>query len=150
TLALQKSNAKIMQKAQSAHTSALAKRHSERMFKHNSESLGAVLLILFGTFVASFAVAIIGGGGVLGIIAVLVLMLLSGILFGFLVRAPTTRGRRMLDEIEGLKLYLGVAERDELAKMPGPGEPPRLDTRRYERLLPYAVALDVEDAWTKK
>src|SRR5690606_24486621 len=38
TLALQKSNAKIMQKAQSAHTSALAKRHSERMFKHNSES----------------------------------------------------------------------------------------------------------------
>src|SRR5690606_7220094 len=33
---------------------------------------------------------------------------------------------------------------------PGPGEPPRLDTRRYERLLPYAVALEVEDAWTKK
>jgi len=34
--------------------------------------------------------------------------------------------------------------------MPGPDAPPVLDAKRYERLLPYAVALDVEDAWTKK
>ncbi len=56
----------------------------------------------------------------------------------------------MLDEIEGLRLYLGVAERDELASMTGPYSEPKLDADRYERLLPYAVALDVEDAWTKK
>ncbi len=58
-----------------------------------------------------------------------------------------------MDEIEGLKLYLSVAERDELASMPGPdaaGTPPTLDAERYQRLLPYAVALDVEDAWTGK
>ena len=34
--------------------------------------------------------------------------------------------------------------------MPGPDAPPVLDAKRYERLLPYAVALDVEEAWTKK
>jgi uncharacterized membrane protein len=34
--------------------------------------------------------------------------------------------------------------------MPGPGAPPVLDAKRYEQLLPYAVALDVEDAWTEK
>ena len=56
----------------------------------------------------------------------------------------------LLDVIAGLKLYLGVAERDELARMPGPDSPPLLDAGRYEMLLPYAVALEVEDAWTKK
>jgi uncharacterized membrane protein len=33
--------------------------------------------------------------------------------------------------------------------MKGPDAPP-LDEQRYETLLPYAVALEVEDAWTKK
>jgi uncharacterized membrane protein len=34
--------------------------------------------------------------------------------------------------------------------MGGPGTPPRIDADRYQRLLPYAVALEVEDAWTGK
>jgi uncharacterized membrane protein YgcG len=72
------------------------------------------------------------------------------IAFGRLVQAPTPQGRRLIDEIEGLKLYLSVAERDELASIEGPGAPPPLDATRYESLLPYAVALDVEEAWTKK
>ena len=33
--------------------------------------------------------------------------------------------------------------------MRGPDEPP-LDAKRYEAMLPYAVALEVEDAWTDK
>jgi uncharacterized membrane protein len=49
-----------------------------------------------------------------------------------------------------LKLYLSVAERDELARMQAPDSRPALDEKRYEMLLPYAVALEVEDAWTKK
>jgi uncharacterized membrane protein YgcG len=72
------------------------------------------------------------------------------IVFARLIRAPTLEGRALLDEIEGLKLYLSVAERNELASMRGPGEPPLLDAERYEGLLPFAVALEVEDAWTNK
>jgi hypothetical protein len=67
-----------------------------------------------------------------------------------LVRAPTLEGRKLMDEIEGLKLYLSVAERDELKSLQGPGSPPALDAQRYETLLPYAVALEVEEAWTNK
>jgi uncharacterized membrane protein len=55
-----------------------------------------------------------------------------------------------MDEIEGFKLYLSVAERQEIAQMRGPDGPPQLDAGRYEAFLPYAVALEVEDAWTKK
>ena len=66
------------------------------------------------------------------------------------MRAPTPLGRVLLDEVEGLMLYMSVAERDELERLPGPGGPPVLDAARYEALLPFAVALEVEDAWTRK
>jgi hypothetical protein len=59
-------------------------------------------------------------------------------------------GIRALDDVEGMKLYLGAAERNELARIQGPGAPPPLDAKRYESLLPCAVALDVEEAWTKQ
>src|SRR3546814_19831325 len=77
-------------------------------------------------------------------------MLVALSVFGSLVKAPTAEGRKLLDQIEGFRRYLGVAERDELAGMEGPDAPPALDATRYERLLPYAVALEVEDAWPTK
>jgi len=76
--------------------------------------------------------------------------------FAFLVRAPTREGRRMLDHIEGLRRYLAVAEKQDLQRLQAPGgdapdgPEPTLDAARFEALLPYAVALDVEDAWTAK
>lgn len=147
-LELDASNASTMQAAQVAQARALAKRLHGRMFKLNGSSLGWAIGILVVTGVAAFAAS--GGAGILAIVIVLALMLAAVIAFGFLVPARTIEGRRLLDEVEGLRLYLGVAERDELARLPGPGGPPELDARRYEQLLPYAVALDVEDAWTKK
>ncbi len=59
------------------------------------------------------------------------------------MRAPTVAGRKLLDQIEGLRLYLGVAERDDLARAKAP--PMNID--EYQRLLPYALALDVERTW---
>ena len=71
--------------------------------------------------------------------------LLSGVQVPFArwMRAPTVAGRKLLDRIEGLRLYLGVAERDELARAKAP--PMTID--EYQRLLPYALALDVERTW---
>ncbi|HQY50063.1 MAG TPA: hypothetical protein PL007_06840, partial [Thermomonas sp.] len=46
----------------------------------------------------------------------------------------------------GLKRYLSVAERDDLARM----QAPPLGADQFQALLPYAIALDVEDAWTQK
>ena len=63
--------------------------------------------------------------------------------FGHWLRAPTVAGRQLLDRIEGLRLYLGVAERDDLARAKAP--PMNLD--EYQRLLPYAMALGVEKTW---
>src|SRR5690606_15108417 len=47
--------------------------------------------------------------------------------------------------------YLSVAEQDDLARLEGPSAgPPPLDAGRFEALLPHAVALGVEEAWTAK
>jgi uncharacterized membrane protein len=145
---LKNKNAATVQKAKEAHKDELDKEFHPRYFKRNTKQLGIAILIAVVTAGIGFVVS--GGFGIPVIIAVAVLMLITLVLFGWLVRAPTPDGRALLDEIEGFKLYLSVAERDELKQMPGPGQPPVLDAKRYEALLPFAVALDVEDAWTDK
>lgn len=147
-LELKNTNAATVAGAQAAHTKALTKRFEPALFNRHFGSVG----VAFAIAAASAALAFVfsGGAGIPLIIGACVLMLLVLAVFARLVRAPTPEGRRLLDEIEGLKLYLGVAERDELKRMEGPGAPPALDAQRYERLLPYAVALEVEDAWSKK
>lgn len=147
-LVLKNTSAARVSAAQAAHSSALGKEMQPRYFKSNGISVAKAVAITVVSGV--LALMISGGAGILATIAVLVLMVATLIVFGLLVRAPTQEGRALLDEIEGLKLYLSVAERDELARMAGPGSPPMLDAKRYEMLLPYAVALEVEDAWTEK
>ncbi len=83
-------------------------------------------------------------------IALGALVLVMHVVFAILMKAPTPEGRKLMDEIEGLRMYLGVAERDELKAVSGPDQPPSLDAKRYEALLPYAMALQVEQAWTTK
>lgn len=64
-------------------------------------------------------------------------------LFYELLKAPTRVGRAILDEIEGFKLYLSVAEKDRLNFIHPPEETPEL----FEQFLPYAIALGVENQW---
>jgi hypothetical protein len=67
------------------------------------------------------------------------------LLFAFLMRAPTVEGRRIMDQIDGLKLYLDTAEKNRLNIV---GEPP-MTVERFESLLPYAIALGVEKPWSE-
>ena len=147
SLELKNTNAAIVSSAKSGHSEALESEFQPRYFKRNGKKVGIAVLIAVITMALSFILS--GGYGIPAIIGAGVIMLVSLVIFGRLVRAPTLEGRDLLDEIEGLKLYMSVAEKQELASMRGPDEPP-LDAKRYEALLPYAVALDVEDAWTKK
>jgi uncharacterized membrane protein YgcG len=64
----------------------------------------------------------------------------------YILKAPTVQGRKVMDEIEGFKQYLGVAEEDRLNHLHPPEKTPEL----FERYLPYAVALDVENRWAER
>ena len=59
---------------------------------------------------------------------------------------PTPEGWKRRDEIEGLKLFLGVAEADRLRLL----NPPDFTPALYEKLLPYAIALGVEMVWSRR
>jgi hypothetical protein len=65
-------------------------------------------------------------------------------LFYYLLRAPTAAGRPVMDHLEGLELYLRTAETERL-NMAGA---PEITAERFERLLPYAIALDAEKPWS--
>ncbi len=146
-LVLKNTNATTVAGARDAHRKMLDKEFQPRYFNRNAKPIVIAWLIAIATGIIAFVSS--GGFGIPVIIGVAVLMFISLIVFAFLIKAPTVEGRQLLDEIEGLKLYMSVAERDELKSMKGPNEPV-LDAARYESLLPFAVALGVEDAWTKK
>ncbi|MCM5571122.1 DUF2207 domain-containing protein [Burkholderiaceae bacterium FT117] len=66
-------------------------------------------------------------------------------LFYYLLRAPTAAGRPVMDQIEGLELYLRTAETERLNLQGAP----EITAERFERLLPYAIALDAEKPWSE-
>jgi Predicted membrane protein (DUF2207) len=68
---------------------------------------------------------------------------LNGI-FLYLMKAPTVLGRKVMDQLDGLRLYLETAESDRLNLN---AAAPEITKDRFEALLPYAVALDVEKPW---
>jgi uncharacterized membrane protein YgcG len=70
----------------------------------------------------------------------------AAVLFHYLLRAPTRAGRALLDEIEGLRMYLTIAEKDRLNLLHPPEETPAT----FERFLPYAFALDVDQQWAER
>jgi uncharacterized membrane protein YgcG len=82
----------------------------------------------------------------LGLFLVLVVAVSINALFYQLIKAPTHAGRKLLDHMEGLRLYLDVAEKDELQLKHPPDKTPEL----FERLLPYAMAMDVEQRWAER
>ncbi|MEM9635953.1 MAG: DUF2207 domain-containing protein, partial [Pseudomonadota bacterium] len=107
-------------------------------------SFVALGLLAFGA--ASLADLATGGlDGMQAFPIIVVLLIALNIVFICVIGAPTALGRKVLDEIEGLHLYLSVAEKERLNM----AEAPDMSTTHFEKLLPYAVALGVEKPWSK-
>lgn len=131
-----------------AHAAQMSKRLKPQYFQSHG---GTVFMgVAFSVLVGFIALGLSGGNGMPALIVLGAMALVAHLVFARLMKAPTPEGRKLLDEIEGLRMYLSVAERDELKAVAGPGHPPALDAKRYESLLPFAMALQVEEAWTRK
>lgn len=114
-------------------------------------TLGAIVFTLFCLpfFLALLAGVVLfaAGVGALGAAALTGLGLANAI-FAHLLKAPTVMGRKVMDRIEGFRLYLSVAEKQRLAALlPEGAELPEKTPELFARFLPYAIALDVEEAW---
>jgi uncharacterized membrane protein YgcG len=62
------------------------------------------------------------------------------------IAAPTPDGRKVLDHIAGFKQYLSITEAQRLDRMTPPKDTPEL----FEKYLPFAIALSVENHWAKR
>jgi hypothetical protein len=60
-----------------------------------------------------------------------------------LIKAPTPEGRHLLAEIEGFRLFLKSVEQFPMERRDQPTDHAGL----YEKYLPYALALEVEQSW---
>ncbi len=79
------------------------------------------------------------------VVGFLVTILLH-ILFHYLLKSPTRAGRAVLDKVEGFKMFLSAVEGDRLNRVFPPDQTPQV----FEKFLPYALALDVEQEWAQK
>ena len=117
---------------------------------HKASLLGrALFMSLFATpFVSGelFGISALVSSTSLSVIAILALMVFINLLFYRLLKAPTLTGRKIMDKIEGFKMYLSVAEKDRLNILNPPEKTPEL----FEKYLPYALALDVEQEWAEQ
>jgi uncharacterized membrane protein YgcG len=106
----------------------------------------AAIFIIFIAFNASDALdAVQNTVEVIPVLMPLILFPLAASAFNWM-KAHTVHGRKVVDQIEGFRQYLGVAEEARLEALNPPNKTPEL----FERFLPYAIALDVENHWAKR
>jgi uncharacterized membrane protein YgcG len=157
TLVLENENHSIVSAARTTHSASLTSQYKSKFFKINGgwHFLGIVLSLLLiplslgwpgesGMWPQWYFTSVAGW---VSLIAV-ALGLISNGLFGWLLKAPTIAGRAAMDHIEGFKMYLNVAEGEELKRITAP--PPRMTPQLYESYLPAALALGVEQRWAEK
>ncbi|CAN0470703.1 unnamed protein product, partial [Discosporangium mesarthrocarpum] len=117
--------------------------------KHPFSGVGAIVL-------SAMALPFLGGevAGLMFLVeatspaaALLFLLIqLVNLLFYHWLKAPTLLGRKMLDRFAGFAEFLSVTEKDRMNFFNPPDRTPEL----FEKFLPFAVALDVENAWAEQ
>lgn len=111
--------------------------------------IGAIFMTLFALpFLAAEIFVIVTLGEILSPAAIgfLLAIALTNVLFFDLMKAPTLAGRKLMDGIEGFRMFLDVAEKERLSVL----HPPAVTPEVFEKYLPYALALDVEHAWSQR
>ena len=110
---------------------------------------GALFLTLFSLpFIAGevFGISILGYATSVTTIVFLLLAGLTNYAFYHLLKAPTKAGRALLDAVEGFRRFLAATEEDRLNML----NPPERTSELFERYLPYALALGLEQRWAEQ
>lgn len=111
---------------------------------NNALVLGFVMSFcaIFSFFISAFAGTFLKNSGL--ILILIFIIILINIIFYHLLKDYTPAGQKVYAQIAGFKMYLEYAEKDRIAKL----NPPNMTIELFEKYLPYAIALDVDQAWT--
>jgi uncharacterized membrane protein YgcG len=115
---------------------------------------GGIPQLLAAVFMTLFTLPFIGGelfalSALAGMTSPLLVLTVAALvslsfIFHYLLKAPTRAGRRVLDKLDGFRMFLAATEEDRLNRLNPPNKTPEL----FEKYLPYALALGVEQAWS--
>ena len=146
-LKLEKWNRDILMQAKTAHEKALERDYLDIYFSLNSGRLWRSAVAVLGMFILTFVVGGVTGSNTFPVFIIpFVLIVILYIVFSLVMKSPSKKGRVLMDKLEGFKLYLDVAEQDDLNLRHPPEKTPEL----FERYLPFAIALGVEQAWAEQ
>lgn len=141
---LKQKNHTIIKGAMSALKDSLATSYKKLYFITNSKYITYGFLL---SFAALLVPSFINAASISPLFIVIAIShILIHIVFATLLKAPTDEGRRIMDDIEGFRMFLSVTEKERLNLLNPPEKTPEL----FERFLPYALALDVENQWAKQ
>ncbi len=133
----------LLGEARASHRLSLRRDYANRYFKTNiALSVPAVLIGLLSSFIALN----VGLGPTPAVLTVIVMMVILLFVFAALMKRPTGLGRNLLDDMLGFKDYLEIAEKDEMNLRNPPDKTPQL----FEKYLPFALALGVEQEWAER
>jgi len=146
TIELKNKNYKKFQEAKKSLSNSLTFKINGKLFKKNLKQFMIGTFLSFGLVILTIIIS--GGKNSASplIIPIIVIIFVVNLLFSFLLKAPTKEGRKVLDEIEGFKWFLSVTEKDRMNFHNPPDKTPEL----FERYLPYALALGVENKWAEQ
>lgn len=140
---LKDDNHKVLGGARSIHRDSLQADFKGNYFRTNTLLIVPAAVIVIVTMLIALNT---GSGPTLFVLAAIGLSFLTTAVFAVIMKRPTIRGRKLLDEMIGFKDYLEIAEKDELNLRNPPTKTPEL----FEALLPYALALGVDQQWSEK
>ncbi len=141
SISLVDDNHETLGAAKSAHEASLKRDYHNRYFVTNGMlNLPPVLIGILATVVA------LSIGPSFLVVVAIAAMVGTLILFFMLLMRPTKLGRALLDEALGFEEYLEFAEKDEMNLRNPPEKTPEL----FERYLPYALALGVQQEWAER
>jgi len=138
---LKNENHEHLGEAKIQHSRSLSKDYKQHYFRYNGLMIIPAVLLLIVTAIMS-----LGSGPAPASIIVVVVMAVTTIIFAVIMKRPTLRGRKLLDEILGFKDYLEIAEKHEMNLRNPPQKTPEL----FEKYLPYALALGVDQRWAER
>jgi uncharacterized membrane protein len=141
-IALDNKNHSTFTKARTQAFKVLKNKLKPKYFSFNHSHLtkgiiASVVLVIF--------LFIISPSPIIPVLMLIALIILVSV-FTYLIKAPTLKGRAIMDDIEGFKMYVNVAEQKQLDAL----HEPKMTPERFEALLPFAIALGVENRWGSK
>jgi len=143
----EREHAEEIQQAILASKRPLEADYQPRFFVSNIGYLLTGILLSIGVGVLTFFLSTRGNAvQFVALIVVGVALAVMAAVFGFTLKSYTQQGRKLVDEVAGFKMYLSVTEKDRMNLL----NPPERTPEMFEKFLPYALALDVEQRWSEQ